>query len=136
METKKQENPFFRVKMRQYRRIIYGVLMLAGLLVAAVALTGCASTRVKRLSGQEFINQARQMSELNSFQWTNYLGCTASRAYLEFGHPAYLGNGSQITVYWCDLSELPDDVTVRLRKNDPPWKPLPTKAIQAFDTTK
>lgn len=100
--------------------VVVGVAL--GLLVS-----GCASTRVKRLSGPEFLNQAEQITQVNSAHWTAYIGSSSQRAYLEFGRPAALyniiGKGIRTTVYWTELSELPEGIAGQLKAGTPPWKP-------------
>lgn len=46
-------------------------------------VAGCASTRIKRLSGAEFVTQANQIGQMNSFSWTCYVGSSPERAYAE-----------------------------------------------------
>jgi len=60
----------------------------------------------------------------NSFQWYEYIGATGGNAYLESGHPAFIGKGNQITIYWVPLSELPETLSEQLKKGNPPWKSL------------
>lgn len=88
-----------------------------------IVLSGCASTTIKRLSGQDFIKQAGQIEQLNSFHWTSYVGNSPGRAYLEFGYPTPFGKGSRTTVYWAPLSELPTEIAQQLNDGNPPWKP-------------
>jgi hypothetical protein len=97
-------------------------VLLAGV-VLAFSLSGCASTKIERLSGQEFLRQANQISQMNSFQWTSYVGSSPDRAYLEYGYPALIGRGARITVYWTFLSELPSDIAAQLKAGNPPWTP-------------
>ncbi len=90
-------------------------------------LTGCATTRVKRLSGQEFMRQAKKMEVISSFSWTTYIGRSEQRAYLEYGHPAFVGGGTRTTVYWTPMSELPGDIAQKLTAGTSPWKPWQSK---------
>lgn len=91
--------------------------------VAAVGVlaVGCASTRVKRLSGSEFLTHARQTDLLGSYAWTSYIGSTHDRAYLEYGHPAFIGSGMQVTVFWTSLSELPSNIVAQINAGTRPW---------------
>jgi hypothetical protein len=100
----------------------HAVILVVGLVIG-LFIAGCASTRIKQLSGQEFISQASQIGQLNSFHWTSYIGVTPDRAYLEFGYPTPLGKGSRTTIYWTSLSELPEDIASQLKAGNPPWKP-------------
>jgi len=104
----------------------YSLAAVAGVTLG-IMLTGCASTRIKQLSGAEFMNRAEQMKEISSFHWTTYIGSSQQRAYLEFGRPALMyniiGKETRTTVYWTELSELPEDISEQLRAGTPPWKP-------------
>ena len=108
------------VLFMEMKKII--ALLLVGAFVG-FSLSGCASTKIKHLSGQEFISQANQIGQLNSFHWTGYVGSSSGRAYLEFGYPAPFGKGTRTTVYWAFLSDLPDNVALGLKAGNPPWKP-------------
>jgi hypothetical protein len=92
-------------------------------IIAVLLLSGCADTRIKQVSGSEFMKQAGQIEQMNSFHWTTYVGNSSQRAYLEFGYPAYIGEGVRTTVFWTPLSELPEDVAQKLKAGTPPWKP-------------
>ena len=58
---------------------------------------------------------------INSFHWTSYVGSSGSRAYLEYGHPAWIGKGVRSTVYWIPVEELPADVARQIRAGEAPW---------------
>ncbi len=90
-------------------------------------LSGCGTTRIEQLSGTDFVDQAKQMELVSSFNWTTYIGTSKQRAYLECGHSAIVGDGTQTTVYWVLLSDLPDDVVQKLKAGNPPWKPWDVK---------
>lgn len=102
------------------RILISGVVTLT---VGAVilVLTGCASTRIKQLSGDEFQKQAQQCNLLESFQWTSYVGTSHQNAYLEYGYPAIIGKGMRTTVFWTPLSELPGNLVAQMKAGTPPW---------------
>ena len=100
--------------------------LLVGVTIG-VLLSGCAATRIKQLSGTDFVAQAKQMELVSSLDWTTYIGNSKQRAYLEYGHPAFVESGTRTTVYWVPLSELPDDVVQQLKAGDPPWKPWDEK---------
>ena len=108
------------VKMNRPNTHMLALLVAVGV---GVILSGCASTRIKRLSGTEFLNQAIEIDQLNSFHWTTYVGMSNKRAYLEFGYPALVGRGTRTTLFWTQLSELPDDVVEKLKSGNSPWKP-------------
>ena len=86
-------------------------------------LSGCACTRIKQLSGTDFVTQAKQIEQINSFHWTTYLGKSQQRAYLEYGYPAFVGSGTRTTIYWTPLSGLPENLVKQLKADTPPWKP-------------
>ncbi len=106
--------------MKQFKK--HASSFFAGVTLGLM-LSGCASTRIKRLSGPEFLNQAEQIKQVNSFHWMTYIGSPSQRAYLEYGHPALIGKGTRTTVYWTELSELPEDIADQLKAGTPPWKP-------------
>ena len=89
--------------------------------IADLIVTSCAGTRIKQLSGPEFLKQAAQTEQVGSFAWTSYIGSTYQRAYLEYGHPAFIGSGMQTTVYWTPLSELPSNVVTQISAGMRPW---------------
>ena len=100
----------------------YTLVLLAGLSIGII-LPGCAGTRIKQLSGTEFQNRAKEIEIANSFNWMTYIGHSHQRAYLESGHPAYIGKGTKTIVLWTPLSELPDELVKKLKAENPPWKP-------------
>jgi hypothetical protein len=55
------------------------------------------------------------------------VGSSDERVYLECGHPAFVGGGIRVTVFWTPLSELLDDVASQLEVGPPPWKPWRVK---------
>jgi hypothetical protein len=112
----------------------HALVALIGVAVGLL-LSGCTSTRIKRLSGADFINQAEQMKQVTSFHWTTYIGSSTQRAYLEFGHPAFIGKGTRTTVYWTELSELPEDIAGQLKAGNPPWKSWWTETNRTERTT-
>jgi len=89
--------------------------------IAGLLLTGCTGTRIKRLSGPAFLKQAEQTEQVGSFVWTSYIGSTQQKAYLEYGHPAFIGGGMQTTVYWTPLSELPTNIVAQIKTGTRPW---------------
>lgn len=100
----------------------YTLTLLVGV-IAGVLLSGCAGTRIKQLSGMEFQNRAKEMEVVSSFSWMTYIGHSHQRAYLESGHPAFVGKGTRTTVLWTPLSELPDELVQKLKAGTPPWTP-------------
>ena len=84
----------------------------------AVAMSGCGSTRIRRLSGPEFVQQVERGKVISSFSWTTYIGSTGNRAYLEHGEAPFAWRGSRTTVYWTPLAELPSDVVDSLEKGE------------------
>ena len=103
-------------------------LQLFVLLCCFGILFGCTSTKIKHLSGIDFINQAEKIKQMNSYSWTTYIGSSANRAYLEVGNPAFIGKGSRTTVFWTYLKELPEGVSQQLKEDKPPWISWRTKS--------
>jgi hypothetical protein len=95
------------------------IILLAGF---AILMGGCASTHIRHLSGDAFLEQAKQTEQLGSFQWTSYIGKGGDRVYLEYGHPAFIGDGQRVTVYWTTVAELPEELAAQLRNSQRPWK--------------
>jgi len=95
--------------------------MTCGLIAAATMLGGCAGTSIKRLTGSEFMEQARHTDELNSYMWTGYIGSSHQRAYLESGHPAFIGDGLRMTIFWTPLDELPSNIVAQIKAGSRPW---------------
>ena len=94
---------------------------LTAVLAATVLLSGCASTKMRRVSGDDFMARAGQIEQINSAHWTTYIGSSGKRAYLEFGYPAYIGGGVRTVVFWTHLTELPADISHKLTVGAPPW---------------
>ena len=117
--------------MKTRRIATHSLAVVAGVTIGLL-LPGYASTRIKQLTGAEFLARAQQMELVSSFNWTTYIGSSRQRAYLEFGRPSLLyniiGKETRTTVYWAELSELPADIADQLKAGNPPWKPWRTKA--------
>lgn len=104
---------------------------------SAILLTGCASTKIKRVSGDEFIKYAEACESAGSFVCNAYVGASDQNAYVESGHPAFIGKGNQTTVYWVPLSELPKGLATQLKNGTPPWTNWYEKiANQILDPTR
>ena len=95
--------------------------MFLGLATGLSLMLGCASTWIKEVSADEFLKHAQQTDLLGSFAWTSYIGNTHDRAYLEYGHPAFIGSGMQVTVFCTPLSELPSNVVTQIKNGVRPW---------------
>ena len=89
------------------------IAVLVGVLIG-ISLTGCTSTRIKQVSAADFVVQFQRMEQISSFHSATYIGSSKQRAYLEFKHPSLLyniiGKQTRTTVYWTELSELPEDI--------------------------
>ena len=94
--------------------VVFGVTYI-------VTIAGCASTKIRRLSGEEFVKHAEGVGSPGSFASTTYIGVSYQRAYLEYEHPAFIGKGNMTTVYWTPLEELPGDLASQLKAGTPPW---------------
>lgn len=90
--------------MKQHLRPITPSLAFA--FAAASSLSGCASTSIAHLSGPEWMREAERMP--GSMNNTTYIGSTGVRAYLESWRMTIWAQHGQTTVYWTEVSELPD----------------------------
>lgn len=82
---------------------------------------GCASTKIKQVGGSDFLKQTQIATALGSFAQASYIGNTYDRVYLEYGHPAFIGRGMQVTVIWTPIAELPNDVVAKIKNGVRPW---------------
>jgi len=105
-------------------------LVLATGLIAGIMFFGCAGTRIRKLTGTEFQRRAQEIEQISSFNWITYIGQSSQRAYLEYGHPSFLGSGTRTTVFWTPLADLPDDLVLNLKAEKPPWTPWNTSKIK------
>jgi hypothetical protein len=117
----------YRLKDVDMKTLVSHMLTPVVGVTIGLMLSGCATTRIEQLSGPDFVDQAKQMELMSSFNWTTYIGSSKQRAYLECGHPALVGSGTRTTVYWVPLSDLPEDVVQQLKAGNPPWKPWDVK---------
>ena len=107
----------------------------ASLLILAVGgisllTAGCASTSIKELNAGTFVDQAKEIQEINSFHWTSYIGHSGNRVYLEYQNPALIGKGLKSTVYWTELSGLPEDVQEQIKEGKNPWAKAESRSDQ------
>ena len=103
------------------KRTVMWLVTVALCVSYAVIIAGCASTKIKRVSGKEFVKHAEYVDRLGSFTWETYIGVSDPRAYLEYGHPAFIGKGDMITIYWTTLEDLPGNLASQLKAGSPPW---------------
>ena len=108
--------------MRKFMKSMVRIAMAPACLAALAMASGCASTGIRRVSGEEFMRQGAKISEISSFNWTSCIGASGQRAYLETGRPAFIGRGAKTTVLWVPLSELPEDAARKFREGESPWK--------------
>jgi len=120
----KSKRFLLRKNMEMKSALKHSLVLLVGIGIGLLVV-GCSSTRIKRVSGAEFVNQAKASEHLvSSFHWSTYIGSTHQRAYLEFGEAPALGKfAGRTTVYWTPLSEFPKDLADQLKAGNPPWKP-------------
>ncbi len=90
-------------------------------------VSGCASIKIKHLSANDFLAQAKQIEAMNSASWTTYIGASATRAYLEYGDVFGSTAKSRTIVYWTELEGLPPDVRQKLKEGARPWIPWQDK---------
>jgi hypothetical protein len=67
------------------------------------------------------MKRAAMTDQIGSFAWVSYIGSTHDRAYLEYGHPAFIGSGNRIAVYWTPLAELPGETAALIKAGRRPW---------------
>lgn len=103
-------------------------------LLVAVSLTvlfsGCAGTRIRKVSGEEFQRLAGQTDILGSFAQYSYIGNTQDRVYLEYQHPSFIGKGVQLTVYWTFTNDLPSGLVEEIQKGQKPWTNAIDRIVQ------
>jgi len=74
--------------------------------------------QIRRLNADAFLRRAKDISRINTTNYTSYVGVAGDRVYLNHWE---MGRWSTI-LYWTPLEELPKDLEVRLRAGDRPWK--------------
>jgi hypothetical protein len=109
-------------------------LIRAGAVSAVLLLAGCASTQIKHLDADEFVDNAKAIEQVNSAMWTTYIGASHGRAYLEYQDMLTLSGKPKTVVFWTELDGLPDDLTKRLRAGDPPWTPWQERGPAALES--
>ena len=116
-----------KAEMKRNWAFVLSLFVAASL---TVLFSGCAGTRIRKLSGEEFQRLAGQTDILGSFAQYSYIGNTHDRAYLEYQHPAFIGKGVQLTVYWTFTKELPSNIVEQIHKGEKPWTNAIDKIIQ------
>jgi hypothetical protein len=110
------------------------LLILGGLAVAALTTVSCmCQPRIRHLSADEFILQAREVERINSMHWDAYIGSTHSRAYLEHGGVPPFEWCDNTVVYWTELDQLPPGLAEQLRAGERPWKSPAESAVDRDD---
>ena len=105
-------------------------LFLLGTVTLTVLFSGCAGTRIRKVSGEEFQRLAGQTDILGSFAQYSYIGNTQDRVYLEYQHPSFIGKGVQLTVYWTFANDLPSDIVEEIQKGRRPWTNAIDRIVQ------
>ena len=95
--------------------------MLSVGVITGVFLSGCASTRIIHIDGEEFVSCARLCEAPASLGKTRYIGVSDDRAYLEEQNVLTLSGRPRTIVVWTRLEELPDDLAEKLKAGNPPW---------------
>lgn len=98
------------------------LLIVATTIIVTFAAAGCSSLR--KVSGPEFLDQAKLITWPTSIYSANYIGITTDRAYIEQSRVNFIGKGFRTVVYWTPISELPDDIAKQLKAGHPPWVPF------------
>ena len=100
-------------------------LLLVGLLVGYSA--GCHATGIEHVSGDEFQSLCAEGQRVNSAYWTQAIGATSGRAYLEHGELVTSTGAPRIQVYWTELTNLPEAFLLD-------WASLGSRAKEALGT--
>jgi uncharacterized protein YceK len=108
------------------RIAIHSLATVLGIAIG-ILLSGCASTRMKHLDAQEFVERAKVIEQMNSAMWMTYVGSSHSRAYLEFQDMLTLSGNPATVVYWTELDGLPKQLADQLKTGTPPWTPWQLK---------
>lgn len=96
------------------------VITLAFTLAITLLLTACSS--LTRVSGDEFIVQAKHINTLESAQNTAYIGASKTRVYLEQWRASPFSNKGETTVIWAPITELPADIAQKIQAGQNPWQ--------------
>ena len=92
------------------------------LFTLAITLLFTACSSLNRVSGDEFIVQAKHINALESAQSTAYIGASKTRAYLEQWRASPFSNKGETTVIWAPIAELPADIAQKIKSGENPWQ--------------
>ena len=95
------------------------VVVVVAAAVMGGFLAGRLSSGIQRVSGSEFLRHA-DPPQVNSAYSARLIGVTDERAYLEYWSALRFW-GTEHTVIWTPLSELPADVAQKLSEGTNPW---------------
>jgi len=96
---------------------------IACALSICVTMTACSS--LNRVSGEEFIIQAKQINKLESAKSTAYIGASKKNAYLEQWRAGALSSKGSTSVIWVPIAELPTDIADKIKAGQNPWQSQP-----------
>ena len=93
---------------------------------ALVVATACSTTflgcgDVRQLDAPQFLDQAKQINEMHTIKNTELIGVAGDRVYLEYWSKSFF-YGSNYTIYWTQLSKLPEELASDLKAGKNPWK--------------
>lgn len=98
--------------------------------ISAVLLAGCASTSIRYLDAEEFVENAKGIEQMDSVMFLTYVGASRGRAYLEYQDVLTLSGKPRTVVFWTELDGLPGGLAERLRAGSPPWTPWHERSAQ------
>jgi hypothetical protein len=92
------------------------------MLTVAITLLFTACSSLNRVSGDEFIMQAKHINALESAQSTAYIGASKTRAYLEQWRASPFSNKGDTAIIWTPIAELPADIAQKIQAGQNPWQ--------------
>ncbi len=102
------------------------------ILISFLIFPSCSYERVKHIDARKFIETAKEMEIISSFETITYLGITKDRAYLEY----QLGNHNFTIIYWTELDSLPNHIQSKMKSGNNPWCPWYQKKKDTIDLFK
>ena len=110
------------------RRISQSVVLLVA---CCVMLVSCSS--LKHVSASRFLELTEDIPVLSTIRNTEFIGTAGARVYLQRWQMRVL-LGPEITVYWTDLSGLPENVLAELNSGRNTWLDAATEANQPMQS--
>lgn len=86
--------------------------------IMVLLLVSCSS--IVYVDSKDFIQIGSRIGQINSATFTQYIGHSRDRAYIEDFSAIRFGKNKTV-VYWTELKELPDSIRSIIAKNKNPW---------------